>query len=87
MNCHVYKSTRNPDMYIYLASRDDFSVLPEKLREKFGTAQYVLSFDLASRKKLGQEEPQVVLKNLREKGFHLQLPEVIRASLQYPDMH
>lgn len=75
MRCYVYRSPRKLGAYVYLARKDDFSPLPEPLRAAFGPPQFALEFDLTPERKLAREDPRQVLANLREQGFHLQMPE------------
>ncbi len=75
MLCHIYRSERKPDTYLYLSSRDDFSAVPDDLMRVFGTPEYSFSFDLTSDKKLAKEGAMAVLANLRAQGYHLQLQD------------
>ena len=73
MLCHIYRSSRKIDTYLYLAEKDDFSVVSDDLLGVFGEPEYSFSFDLTDQKKLALEDSAEVLKNLQEQGFHLQL--------------
>jgi len=75
MNCSIYKSPKKQDLYLYVARQDGLSRLPEALLSYFGTPELVLELDLTADRKLAREDPVEVLKNLQEKGFHLQMPE------------
>lgn len=75
MFCYIYRSNRKPDTYLYLASKDDFSEIPESLLTVFGEPEYSFSFDLTNDRKLAREDAAEVLKNLEEQGFHLQLQD------------
>ncbi|MGM0563307.1 MAG: YcgL domain-containing protein [Pseudomonadota bacterium] len=78
MQCFVYKSRKQEDMYIYLAEKDNFECLPDPLKEKFGEPVFTLEFTFTPERKLAKEDPQTVLQNLAEHGFHLQMPEEVR---------
>jgi len=73
-SCHVYKSLRRADTYVYLAQRDDFEVLPAALRGGLMPLQFVLELDLLNPRRLGREDFAVVCANIQQSGFHLQLP-------------
>ena len=73
MFCHIYRSNRKVDTYLYLADKDDFSILPESLLGLFGDPEFSFSFELAQDKKLAREDATEVLANLRSQGYHLQL--------------
>ena len=77
MQCYVYKSPKQYDMYLYLAKRDAFERVPDALLERFGKPLFVLEFDLAERQSLGREDIIIVRRNLESAGYHLQLPEKI----------
>jgi len=71
--CHIYRSSRKPDTYLYLVDKDDFSILPENLLSLFGDPEFSFSFELAIDKNLVKEDTAEVLENLESQGYHLQL--------------
>ena len=73
MFCHIYRSSSKVDTYLYLADKDDFSILPENLLTLFGDPEFSFSFELTMDKKLARENTADVLDNLRSQGYHLQL--------------
>lgn len=73
MFCHIYRSNRKVDTYLYLADKDDFSILPESLLGVFGVPEFSFSFELTLDKKLARENASEVLANLESQGYHLQL--------------
>jgi uncharacterized protein YcgL (UPF0745 family) len=74
MQCTIYKSRRKQDTYLYLATRDDFSHVPEALLKLLGEPVHVMDLDLSPERKLAQEDTAEVLRNLQERGWHLQMP-------------
>ena len=74
MNCYIYRCSAKDDMYIYLKDQDEFSVVPEQIKKSLGNIEYVMEIEITPERKLAKENPQTVLKNLDEHGFHLQLP-------------
>lgn len=74
MQCYVYRSNRKPDTYLYLPRKDDFEEVPEPLMQVFGAPEFSLEFELTPQRKLAQEDPEMVLQNLKDQGFHLQMP-------------
>jgi len=77
MFCHIYRSNRKFDTYLYLVEKDDFSILPPDLLRVFGAPEFSFSFDLTADRKLAREETSEVLGNLQEQGYHLQLQDDI----------
>ncbi len=73
MLCHIYRSSRKVDTYLYLANKDDFSIVPESLLGLFGDPEFSFSFELSMDKKLARENAAEVLDNLSSQGYHLQL--------------
>ena len=74
MRCTVYKSLKKQDTYLYLASKDDFSKVPESLMKLLGAPVHVMDLELSPERKLAQEDVAEVLRNLEERGWHLQMP-------------
>lgn len=74
MNCYIYRCSGKSDMYIYLKEQDDFSVVPEAVKKSLGQTEFVMELEVTPDRKLAKENPETVLKNLDEYGFHLQLP-------------
>ena len=73
MFCHIYRSNRKVDTYLYLVDKDDFSILPEEMLKIFGDPEFSFSFELGKDKKLAMEDAGEVLNNLESQGYHLQL--------------
>ena len=84
--CWIYKSSKKDEMYLYLARQDDFEVVPSELMKRFGQAQLVMELELSPDKKLARENTLVVINNLLENGFHLQLPPVLKPELYHGNL-
>jgi uncharacterized protein YcgL (UPF0745 family) len=74
MHCYVYASQRKADTYLWMSQRDMFDALPESLLLLLGELRFVLEVELSGQRKLPQEDIEQVLENLRQQGWHLQLP-------------
>ncbi|MCP4874306.1 MAG: YcgL domain-containing protein [Gammaproteobacteria bacterium] len=77
MFCHIYRSNRKFDTYLYLIDKDDFSTIPEDLLRVFGPPEFSFSFDLTQERQLAKEDTCEVLENLQQQGYHLQLQDDI----------
>jgi len=77
MLCHIYRSNRKIDTYLYLVDKDDFSVIPADLLRIFGPPEFSFSFDLSAKRSLAREDTSEVLENLDSQGYHLQLRDDI----------
>ena len=75
MLCHIYRSNRKIDTYLYLLEKDDFSIIPDELLRVFGPPEFSFSFDLTEDRKLAKEDTVEVLDNLDKQGYHLQLQD------------
>ncbi len=73
MLCHIYRSNRKFDTYLYLVDKDDFSVISADLLRIFGQPEFSFSFDLTADRRLAKEDTSEVLDNLVSQGYHLQL--------------
>ena len=74
MNCYIYRCSRKEDMYIYLTEKDDFSKVPADILRALGITEFTMELDITPDRKLAREDASVVINNLEDKGFHLQLP-------------
>jgi len=73
MLCHIYRSNLKLDTYLYLTTKDDFSVIPSELMRVFGPPEFSFSFDMTEGRSLAKEDPAEVMENLETQGYHLQL--------------
>lgn len=74
MQCFVYRSPRRENTFLYLKDKDDFSVIPDALIRVFGQPEYSFEFELSKDRKMVKENPEEVITNLKDRGFHLQMP-------------
>ena len=74
MNCFIYRCSRKDDLYIYLAEKDDFSMVPVEIMRGLGVTEFSMELEITPDSKLAREDASVVINNLEDKGFHLQLP-------------
>ena len=74
MHCAIYKSLKKQDTYLYVATKDDFSRLPNALLQLLGEPVHVMDLELNPARKLAHENVLVVMHNLATQGWHLQLP-------------
>jgi uncharacterized protein len=83
--CWIYKSPRQDEMYLYLATQDGLDVVPPPLLERFGTPQPVMQLDLHAGRSLAREDVAQVMVNLDTRGYHLQMPPRVTADLYEGD--
>ena len=72
--CDVYKSVNKENYYLYVLADQGVEHVPEALRQQLGQVEIALSLELTEERSLAKEDPVVVMANLKERGYHLQLP-------------
>ncbi len=61
-------------MYIYLAEEDVFDNVPGAIFNSLGIVEFSMELEITPATKLAREETKMVIRNLKQHGFHLQLP-------------
>lgn len=60
MHAYVYKSQRKQDTFVYLATRDDFSVIPADVQARLAPFAFVLDVALTPERRLAQADADTV---------------------------
>jgi len=74
MQCFIYRCTNKPDLYIYLAEEDVFDNVPRAIFNSLGIVEFSMELDINDDTKLARENTSTVISNLKQHGFHIQLP-------------
>ncbi len=74
MTSFIYRCSNKPDMYIYLAEEDNFEKVPKEIYNSLGNISFTMELEITPCLKLAKEDAETVMANLKENGFHLQLP-------------
>ncbi len=74
MQCFIYRCNLKPDMYIYLAEEDVFDNVPRGIFNSLGIVEFAMEIEITTDTRLAREDTATVISNLKEHGFHLQLP-------------
>lgn len=74
MRCFIYRCSLKPDMYIYLAEEDVFDGMPRELFNSLGIVEFTMELEITPDTKLAREDSATVISNLKEHGFHIQMP-------------
>ncbi|HDY97901.1 MAG TPA: YcgL domain-containing protein [Pseudomonas sabulinigri] len=72
--CSIYRSTKKMGMYLYVPREKGLSEVPPELMKLIGRAEHAMDMILTEERKLAQEDILKVLANLREQGYHVQMP-------------
>ena len=70
-------------MYLYTHESKTINDLPDELINLVKTLTHIMDLELTPERKLSREDIIVVINNLEEKGFHLQMP----ADALIPDLY
>lgn len=71
---YIYRSQNKQWTYLFLPKKDDFSALDDTLVALLGVLDFSFEFNLDKQKKLMRTDSETVMKQIKEKGFYLQLP-------------
>lgn len=74
VTCFIYKTIKRAEMYLYVVERDHFEDVPDPVMRQFPRPEFVMELTLTPERKLSREDVSVVMQNLQENGFHIQLP-------------
>lgn len=74
MQCFIYKSYKKDELYVYLLKKDDFSALPPAVLDSIGAPVFVMEIELTPERKLARADSEQVIRQLRERGFFVQMP-------------
>ncbi|CAK0742897.1 YcgL domain-containing protein Tgr7_3126 [Gammaproteobacteria bacterium] len=74
VRCCVYRAHRKVDTYLYLRENEPQENLPEDLRRLLGRLDLVMELELHPGRRLAREDVTEVMANLRNRGWHLQMP-------------
>ena len=86
INCKVYRCAKQDEMYLYIHESITSADLPEDLITMVKELTYVIDLELTPKRKLAREDVLVVMKNLQEKGYHLQMPpDPLKPNLYHGD--
>lgn len=73
-HCAIYKGKRKQETYLYVTGEDRFEDVPRALLDALGELQLVMTLELTPQRPLAREDVNTVIANLRQQGYHLQLP-------------
>ena len=74
VNCKIYRCSKHDDMYLYMHASKTINDHPDELISLVKDLTHIMDLELRPERKLARENITVVMNNLEEKGFHLQMP-------------
>ena len=77
----VPEGVKNDVLERLCASGAAFECVPDALLSQFGEPVLVIELELSIERKLARENVETVMRNLRERGFHLQMPPKLQPDL------
>lgn len=72
--CQIFKSKRNPEMYLYVEKKLGLAEIPPSLLKRFGEPEPLMIVLLDANKKLARANPVQVMQEITDNGFYLQMP-------------
>ncbi|MCW8826259.1 MAG: YcgL domain-containing protein [Gammaproteobacteria bacterium] len=70
----IYRSKHKPGLYLFLAEADEFDVVPQEIMQGLGILEKSMALELHKERPLALSDVNIVMQNLKEHGFHIQLP-------------
>ncbi len=74
VTAYIYRSSKKEELYLFLAEEDNFDVIPPEVMKAFGAPKKAMELEVKPGMKMARSKPEEVIANLRERGFHLQMP-------------
>ena len=74
MHCSIYKGRHEPDIYLYIPGREDFSGVPRDLLQIMGQLEHVMDLVLTPERQLAHADACAVMRALLTHGRYVQLP-------------
>ena len=72
--CQIFKSKRNPEMYLYVEKTQGLERVRASLLHRFGDPEPLMMIVLEVDKRLARANAEQVLQEIKEHGFYLQMP-------------
>ncbi|MGK0442254.1 MAG: hypothetical protein ACJA0N_002062 [Pseudohongiellaceae bacterium] len=72
--CTVYRSPKKEGLYLYVIKSENLTRVPETLLKQFGKPEHAMVLVLHSERELARVDVSLVLSDLDEKGYFLQMP-------------
>ena len=74
MQCLVYKSLKQQNYYLYVASEEGLARVPDGLHRLLGALQPVIELRLGADRRLAQADVSEVMRQIEDCGYYLQMP-------------
>jgi len=74
IQCVVYRASKRSDTYLFVSRGDELDRVPASLLQLLGRLDFVMNLTLHAGRRLAQSDPVVVMHQLAEQGYYLQLP-------------
>ncbi len=74
MQCVVYKSLKQFDYFLFVKKEDELARVPDGLRQMLGVLEKIMDLELDENRNLAQADVGVVMQQIEERGYYLQMP-------------
>ena len=82
----VFRSSRETGCYLYVDKKEGMTRVPSALLERFGKPETAMTLMLEPTRKLASANAAIVLDNIRDQGFYLQMPPLPNNELPDSEM-
>ena len=74
MHCYIYRSRKKTELYLFLAEENNFDEVPKTIMDSFGEPEKSMELEVTESMKFVRTDAKTLLNNLKQHGFHIQLP-------------
>ncbi len=75
LECHIYKSLKKDETYVFIPVTTELSDLPKELLTVLGQTEKIMTLKLTPEKKMARGTAEEILNSIEQQGFYLQMPE------------
>lgn len=73
MWCYIYRSSKKENSYLYIATENDFSLVPEVLMKVFGQPVFVMKVLLDGKRQFVVGSSNEIEERIKNDGFFVQM--------------
>ena len=70
-------------MYVYVPQNAGAKNIPEALQQRMGVLSQVMTLKISPARKLARARAEIVLRDIQDKGYYLQLPPDITGQVLF----
>ncbi len=75
LECHIYKSLKKDETYVFIPVTTELTDLPKELLTVLGQTEKIMTLNLTPARKMARGTAEEILNSIEQQGFYLQMPE------------